>query len=137
MPVVQSAGTVARFIIVGIAATLTYYLSAVAFGRSMAPMTANVLAWAISLVVSYLGQNYFTFRAGGRHRIFAARFAITTAVLFAMSCLITWVGDSVLNLAQPVVAGIVAVTYPAASFLLHMGWTFSRKILAAHEVEQR
>jgi putative flippase GtrA len=127
----QRLGTIGRFVIVGILATATYYGSAVALGIALSPMTANVVAWAISVVVSYLGQNYFTFRAGGRHEVFAPRFALTTAILFLLSCAVTYFGSSVLKLAQPVVAAMVAVSYPAASFVLHMSWTFSKAVVAA------
>jgi putative flippase GtrA len=116
--------TLVRFGVVGIAATITYFVVTALVGRGLDPMLANVFGVAISLFVSYLGHFYFTFRIRGKHAVHLSRFLVVTFGLFILSTVVTGVACNVAGLDRVVVTACIAVCYPIASYVLNLGWTF-------------
>lgn len=119
-----------RFGLVGIAATLTYLILAMAMlHMGMLSQLANLLAFSLSLLASYVGHYYFTFRSGEPHRITSTRFGLSTLGLVALSSALhqalLWSG-----LAPGSAAVAVALIYPPASFLLNFFWAFARRGVA-------
>jgi putative flippase GtrA len=79
---------VVRFAVVGLSATAIYFLAfnAVSYGTTASPVIANMVAFGLSLTVSYLGHKHVTFRAVGRHAVYLPRFVAITAVLVPHPC---------------------------------------------------
>ena len=116
-----------RFGLVGGAATLCYALLGLLFVNAWAmPLLAgNGLAYLISFAVSYLGQSFWTFQAGGGHRAMLPRFAATQAVGLGLnSCIVGLLGRFGLGseLAMPVAVALV----PVFVYLLCKYWVFRR-----------
>ena len=120
------AWQILRFGVVGAAASLTYLISSIMLlGLGFAPVAVNLAAFAISLVLSYLGQYYFTYRAAGAHRMLSARYAVSTAILIAVCTALHW-GLLQLSLDPRLASLAVTATYPVLSFILNHGWVYSR-----------
>lgn len=117
-------GRVLRFGLVGVLGTLLY--AGVAFGLERAGLpvfSAHVLASAISLAASYVGQKIFTFNVRGQHRKMGFRFAVATAGLVAVQSTIVFV-LSRSDVPPQLVLLAGTLFYPPASFLIHTFWTF-------------
>lgn len=121
-----------RFNVVGIAATVTYFFAGIALGRlaGLSDVVVHVCAFILSIVVSYFGHARFVFRRTGP--IYALRFAITTAVLFAASTGLTYILSTVASVNGDHIVLLITGIYPLASFISHSAWTF-RDIEARHK----
>jgi putative flippase GtrA len=117
---------VVRFAVVGLSATAIYFLAfnAVSYGTTASPVIANMVAFGLSLTVSYLGHKHVTFRAVGRHAVYLPRFVAITAVLVLATSLLSVVGTTWLHLPPYMVAALVSVSYPVGSFFLNKFWVF-------------
>lgn len=113
-----------RFGIVGISATITYFCTGMALSylTALHPLVVHVLAFLISLAVSYLGHAHFTFGVAGTR--YVIRYAIITGVLFAASSLLTVIQTQIFSLSSSLNVTIITFIYPIFSFLLHRFWTF-------------
>lgn len=71
-----------RFGIVGLCATMAYYLLGLLFVPvfGLPVLAGNSLAYALSFIISYLGQACWTFGANGSHWSQLPRFAATQGV---------------------------------------------------------
>lgn len=70
-----------RFGLVGGLASLIYALVTYALmSKSIAPVWASVIAYAVAIPVSFLGQKYFTFDARGRVPVELSLFLITQGI---------------------------------------------------------
>lgn len=114
----------ARFNIVGILATGSYFLIGMVLSASteLGPLPIHLAAFLISVVVSYLGHAYFTFNLSGMR--YVIRFVSITILLFAASTILTVVMSETFKLSELWTVTAVTVTYPLLSFLLHAFWTF-------------
>jgi putative flippase GtrA len=115
-------GQVARFALVGVINTATYYGIYLLLRVPLGYLGAHVIAFALSTVGSYLLNTYFTYRTRPSWRTFAL-FPLTVAGNFV----ITTVGVTLLvevaamdERVAPLVAAAVAipVTFFATRFLL-------------------
>ncbi|MTJ92010.1 MAG: GtrA family protein [Desulfovibrio sp.] len=87
-----------RFGIVGGAASVSYFLLGLLFVSvlGLPTLVGNALAYALSFIVSYLGQCLWTFRAAeagagiATHRAMLPRFAATQAVGLCCNSAIVW-----------------------------------------------
>lgn len=87
-----------RFGIVGGVAAVSYALLGLLFvnGLLLPALAGNAMAYALSFIVSYLGQSLWTFRAAGSaataacHRVMLPRFAATQAVGLGLNSAIIW-----------------------------------------------
>lgn len=85
------AGKLLRFAIVGVVVTASY--SSVAYAGlawlRLSPIMSSVLACSAAIVVSYLGQKYFTFRSTVGHQLELPKFlaACMIAVVASTVCL--------------------------------------------------
>lgn len=116
-----------RFGLVGGAATLCYALLGLLFVNAWAmPLLAgNGLAYLISFAVSYVGQSFWTFQAGGGHWAMLPRFAATQAVGLGLNSCIVWLLVRFglgYELAMPVAVALV----PVFVYLLCKYWVFRR-----------
>lgn len=115
---------IARFAAVGLCATAIYFSLALAFVKAgMHVAKAHVIAYAVSILASYLGQKIFTFGVRGDHRRNGPRFILATAFIaaiqFGLVMLCKRLGASDLTTIV-----ISTLYYPLASFVVHTFWTF-------------
>lgn len=116
-----------RFIVVGLAGTLIYYVTAL-LGASwgLTIEAAHWLGFAVSIVFSYLAQKAVTFRVKGEHRRSVSRFVIATAVIAGTQFLVI-LGLRLFLLDPAILFAISSAYYPVASFIIHSLWTFKRR----------
>jgi putative flippase GtrA len=116
---------VARFGIVGIAATLTYFVVANVLIMSgiMAPPIASVVGYAAGMVTSFVGQSRFTFNLREVRRSHLVRFAVLSAAGIFVSY---WSVELGRTLGFPSFVGTVAtsVLIPVISFVVMKFWVF-------------
>jgi putative flippase GtrA len=119
-----------RFSLVGIAATLTYLAVVNLTARPLGPLTpfeGHLAGLACSIGVSYGGHHKLTFRRVGRHAYYFRRFAAITAALVLLTSVFAFVCDHYLRLPAAAISVMVALLYPALSYLLHSLWTFEER----------
>ena len=120
-----------RFGIVGGAASVSYFLLGLLFVSvlGLPTLAGNALAYALSFIVSYLGQCLWTFRAAdagagiATHRTMLPRFAATQAVGLCCNSAIVWLLMQVgvpYAWAMPVAVLLV----PVMVYLLCKYWVF-------------
>jgi putative flippase GtrA len=115
-----------RFGLVGVTATLAYLGASVfLLDRGINPGVANLAAFGVGTVTSYLGHYFFTYRSGGSHLKLGSRFFLVTACLVGMGVVLHHV--ALLVGATPRLAALfVSVVYPPLSFGLNHFWAFAR-----------
>ncbi|MGH8506695.1 MAG: GtrA family protein [Stenotrophobium sp.] len=96
-------GRLLRFGLVGLFVTGGYAVSTYAAIRWLhaLPLYASLLGCVVAIIVSYLGQKYFTFRSEGAHRIELPK--------FLLACTVAVVGSS---------ASMIAVTHARLDYRL-------------------
>jgi len=120
-------GRLIRFGAVGITATITHYLSALALTLVVDVYWANVLGYAMGTGVSYYGHHRLTFAAPRdltSHRRAISRFLVSTLIGVAFSQAILYVAVSHLLLPPAWALAVVVTTLPVLSFLLLRFWVF-------------
>lgn len=119
-----------RFGIVGGAASVSYFLLGLLFVNvaGLPTLAGNALAYALSFIVSYLGQCLWTFRAadsaaGGGHRTMLPRFAATQAVGLCCNSAIVWL---LVRLGVPYAWAmpVAVLTVPVMVYALCKVWVF-------------
>jgi putative flippase GtrA len=124
-----------RFAAVGICATALYFFLGLALVTAHIPLFwAHWIAYAVSIVFSYLGQKIFTFGVRGEHRRMGPRFLAATGVLaatqFALVAILKQTGA-----ADILTLGASTIYYPIASFFVHTFWTFRAPAQAPTETD--
>lgn len=115
-----------RFGIIGAVATGAYYLLGLLFVYywHFPILAGNALAYAISFVVSYLGQSLWTFQATSGHRHMLPRFAIAQiAGLGINTAIIKYLHKLGSPYAVSMLAAILIV--PVCVYLLCKYWVFA------------
>lgn len=120
-----------RFGIVGGAASVSYFLLGLLFVAmaGLPTLAGNALAYALSFIVSYLGQCRWTFRAadsaagGASHKTMLPRFAATQAVGLGCNSAIVWL---LVRLGVPYVWAmpVAVLTVPVMVYVLCKFWVF-------------
>ena len=122
-----------RFGMVGGAASLSYILLGLLFVNlwGMPVLAGNALAYALSFIVSYLGQSLWTFQTAGpgsglSHWAMLPRFAATQALGLGLNSAIIWVlmrGGLTYEVGMPVAVLLV----PVMVYLLCKYWVFRHR----------
>lgn len=114
------------FAIVGVAATLTHVIAALAAREiaGLSPLAANFVGYACAVGVSYLGNARFTFRRAVLHGPQFVRFIVVSLAGLALTQGLTWL--LVEQAGWPFWAGlaVVAAAVPALSFVMQRVWAF-------------
>jgi putative flippase GtrA len=123
---ITASPEIIRFATVGVLATAIYFLvfNGAVYGFMYSPAAANFAAFSVSLAASYLGHKRVTFRAAGGHLRHLPRFLVITTLLVGFTSALSVIGISWLNMPPFIVAGLVAVVYPASSYALNKFWVF-------------
>lgn len=114
-----------RFTLVGGAASASYFGLGLLFVNliGMPVLVGNALAYALSFIVSYLGQSMWTFRASGSHMVMLLRFGITQLMGLGINFLI--VGACVnMGIFYPAAMAIAICVVPVFVYLICKYWVF-------------
>lgn len=115
-----------RFGLVGVLATSINLLTTLGLAQvGVAFGLASLVAFAVSLIASYLGHTLFTFKASAPHLRSVPRFVATTLVLVVVCATSAHVLVEWAQLTPWLVAGGVAIFYPIASYAMHRFYTFT------------
>jgi putative flippase GtrA len=119
----------ARFGVVGIAATILYAALAIAWVRwiGFTPVQASLAAYAAAAVFSYLAHKSVTFLSSGSHRSEAPRFLLLTATGSAVAYVAPALLTAKLGL-PPIIAVLVTCSLiPAINLLMLDRWVFAQR----------
>ena len=113
------------FGLVGVTATLTHYLMALAshefLGLSL--YVCNLIGYACAVGLSYIGHSLLTFRVDLCPRIFR-RFVIVSVATFASSEVLLAGLETAFDLPHRFSLGLVVLTIPVISFVLNKLWVY-------------
>lgn len=117
-----------RFGIIGLLATVCYFLLGLLFVRLLAlpVLLGNALAYILSFIVSYLGQAFWTFQANARHGALLPKYAVAQLIGLGINSLLIEICVKIgLNYEASMVFAIILV--PFAVYLLCKYWVFVQK----------
>jgi putative flippase GtrA len=118
-----------RYGVVGVSSSVVDFLFYFGLTRAahLPELVANVLAYLVGHLVSYLGNRWWTFRSHGSVGKEYVRFWVTNLIGLAVSQTVLWVG---LTLGiHDLVAKVGAIALSGLSnFLLNRHWTFRTKV---------
>lgn len=123
-------GEAVRFGLVGLSATLLYVALfwLLTSELSLIPAVSAIFASIISIVASYIGHYFFTFRHSGSHFRSMTRFLAVSATLIAANSMLVEIVDRYFVFkSAPLIA--TCIFYPLASFLLIRTLVFRRREL--------
>ena len=114
------------FAVVGVAATLTHVIAALAARElgDLSPLAANFVGYACAVGVSYLGNARFTFRRAVLHGPQFVRFVVVSLAGLALTQGLTWLLAERAGWPFWMALAVVAVAVPALSFVLQRVWAF-------------
>ena len=123
-----------RFGIVGGAASVCYFLLGLLFVSvlGLPTLVGNALAYALSFIVSYLGQCLWTFRAAeagagiATHRTMLPRFAATQAVGLCCNSAIVWLLTQ-LGVPYAWAMPVAVLLVPVMVYALCKVWVFKKQ----------
>ena len=116
-----------KFALVGVVATLAYYVVALSLTSSVGVFWANAGGYAVGMGVSYFGHRRFTFSATrnmANHRRAISRFLVSSGIAFTISQVILFVIILILQLPEFLALAVVVFTIPPVTFLLCQLWVF-------------
>jgi putative flippase GtrA len=119
--------TIFRFAIVGVVATAVHMAVALVLHNlaGLAPLPANVLAFATAVLFSFVGHSYWTFRDHGAElKYSAARFFIVAISGFLLNNAILWVLVEKTALGGSTSIIFAALVVPPMTYLLSKLWAF-------------
>lgn len=118
---------VVRFGAAGLMATLCYLVlsNALVWGGNLSPLSSSVVAYLISVVVSYLLQSRFTFGLRRDSVRQLTRFTVTSVIGLFLCWLITYLAADVFH--WPYFAGslLICILIPTVNYFLFQGWVFA------------
>ncbi|RWQ38203.1 MAG: GtrA family protein [Mesorhizobium sp.] len=121
----------ARFGLVGIAATILYAVLATVLVKSewigVTPVQASLAAYAAAAVFSYLAHKSVTFMSSGSHRSEAARFLLLTAIGFGMAYAVPALMTMKLGLPPIIAILVTCLLIPAVNLLMLDRWVFAQR----------
>ena len=119
-------GQVLRFGAVGAAASATHVAVALILIEQVGLpiMTANGLAFAVAVLLSYIGNHSWTFVRSGNHEHHLPRFIAVSLAGFAVNQAIVFATVRLAGLPYIVGILVVIVVVPALTFLLSRSWAF-------------
>ncbi|MFZ5736406.1 GtrA family protein [Rhodopseudomonas palustris] len=113
----SAVGALATAIHIGLAMACVAYVG-------LSPMVATVVGFFGSFLFSYVGHFRFTFMVPGRYRDYIAKFAVSSAISFAISTGTVWLATSVLGIDYRPAMLALAVIVPLGNYLVNRFWVF-------------
>lgn len=122
------------FGVVGLLATGVYLAIAILLPElsafAVSPTAGAVIASIVSVFVSYLGHHKFTFAKVGRHDFYLLRFICLSVVLSCAAATVTFLLTKIFVVEYRMVAVVIALAYPCASYMLNLLFVFNDKGLS-------
>lgn len=118
-------GEILRFGVVGVAATLVHYLTALAALALVPPLQANVIGFLTAVAVSWIGHSRWTFRTArvsGAARL--PKFVATVIGGFSMSQGALWLVEHTDALPDVLALAVAVGVVPPTTYLLNKFWVF-------------
>ncbi|WP_404379831.1 GtrA family protein [Caenispirillum salinarum] len=121
---------IARFGVVGLAATAVHYLTALAALSVAPPLHANVIGFLTAVAVSWIGHSRWTFRAAAADGTGAGsaarlpRFVATVVGGFSMSQGTLWLVERFDALPDALALMVAVGVVPPTTYLLNKFWVF-------------
>lgn len=113
-----------RFGIVGVLATLSYFVPAFYFDRAGIPVFVNnTLSYLIGFVVSYTGQRTWTFQSKASHGSTLPKFLAVQVCGFGLNTFIIWLG-MYMGLTYIMSMSVAIVCIPAVTYIINKVWVF-------------
>lgn len=120
-------GQVARFGVVGVAATVTHYLTAAAAAVAINAYAANLAGYLAAVGISYHGHKHWTFRAR-RPRTSRTgqfpRFVVVSVSALGLSELVLHLGLHTLALPRAWALLLAVLAVPPVTFVTTRFWVF-------------
>lgn len=116
-----------RFLVVGVVATVTHFLVVIGAVEILQAdaTSANAMAWATALFVSYFGHYRWTFTASGAHLEHLPRYVVVSLSGLSLNLSTVWLLNSQLG-THYLVATTLGVTLSIiVTFTLSRLWAFS------------
>ncbi|MEP4195347.1 MAG: GtrA family protein [Aliishimia sp.] len=121
----QNSGTFTRFAIVGVTVAALYIGLYIAFlGAGLPQFFANGAAFILAIVVQYVGQAGFTFKAELKDGSQIQRFGTMIGLGLITSALVTGAIGPWLNLSDWLSAAVVTIILPLQNYLIMTRWVF-------------
>ena len=122
-------GEVARFMLVGAAASGTHFAIGLALNQlaHVIAWQANIVAFLGALGVSYLGNSIFTFGVQARRAGAFARFFAMSAAAFALIQGLVWVLTGPARWPYWASLMVVLVVVPPLTFLISKYWALAER----------
>lgn len=122
-------GEMVRFLVVGIAATLTHYVVAMLCVSWTSLWLANFLGYLFAVFVSYFGHQRITFQLPAddvSHQRQAPRFVLSSLSGLAMSYLVLGVMNLVLAAPNWLSLAAVVTLVPIYTYFINKYWVFKQ-----------
>jgi len=115
-----------RFATVGIISTLVHggVLMAMVESDILAATYANLCAFTVAFLTSYLGHYHWTYKADQPHLPTATKFVVTAIGGLLLNYLIFLVMVDILELHYLWAFGLVVTVIPSLTYVMHKGWAF-------------
>ncbi len=122
----STARQLRRFVVVGVAATATHVVVALLSIEllGLGVQAGTFVAFSCALLLSYLLNRAWTYRARGRHRRQLPRFAVVSLAGYGLNAAIMALVTELLGLRYLFGIALVVMVIPSLSFLSHRYWTF-------------
>ncbi len=121
-----------RFGVIGATATLIHVLVVLVMVESdlLAPRSANLAGFAVSVGFNYLGNHRWTFGRAGRHAHHLSRFLPTALAGLLLSQSIVHVVVHMLIWDYRIALATIVVAVPSLTFALNRWWVFKAESAA-------
>ena len=119
--------TLFRFALVGLGVAALYVGTfLVLLDLGIAKFTANILAFALAIIVQYIGQATFTFRQRLDDHMQMMRFLCMIAAGFLSASVITTVVGPALDITDMAAAILVTLLLPIQNYFIMKLWVFTQ-----------
>ena len=116
----------ARFGIVGVIATIVYYVAGQGFATAdFEPIRANLFAYLAGTSISFLGHFTYTFRKRDQILRHLTRFIVVSAGGYLLSHATIWLGAYLIGLPFWIASMIVVVVVASSSWAANRFWAFA------------
>ena len=123
-----SESSMLRFGIVGISATIIYYVVALVAAKfGLVAVMANLVAYAAGVATSFVGHFHYTFKKRDNHFRYLIRFVIVTFFGYILSNIIIFIVMEVNQAPFWLATLIVALLLPPANWICNRYWAFNEQ----------
>jgi putative flippase GtrA len=119
-------GAFARYLVVGLLGTALHFLGTIALVEwaGVSPVPASIVAFALTLVVSFGLNSRYTFDAPDRPLVRLARYALVSVSGLGLNTLIMYLATATFGAHYLWGLCLVVLVIPPYNFTLNLLWTF-------------